>query len=503
LSPNPGAEPRPAVLAIRSRFDPATIAAVLLIIVIAGRRWWQMGPYPTGLDGGQWLALGRGLFSEGRSSAGAYPPLVPFLTHLLRSLTEPSTALKLMAVSSLVTVLIAIYLVARDGLGPWLGLAALATVGQASVLTEPTAFGGYPQHLAFAGLLLASWGVAHTLESGRGSWFLVATAGLTGAALAHHVYYPLTLGTCGLAWLLWLATRPFPGLIWRRSGLLLAAIAISALAFVPTAIGFVRNGYAPPLDASGLNSWAAFQYGTREAAWLWLLIAIAGAVSLAVTAPSRHRDPVWQVAVALVAGSGAIFAVTGEVRLLPPVLTGAVLGLGYGWLWLVDRIRSQRGRNLPLVGVFLLPALLWLPADTEATRYAEFYRTLDQPLLGAAAAIEAASPDGIVAVRQDRRGWPIGWWLEGLTTARIAVGSDPRWLGFPAEREQAALVDRFFGQRLDSDQLRALAAETGVEVLALRKWEWIGWQRWLEEPRPPVEVVYDDDDLLVLRVIPE
>ena len=479
----------------------ANVITLALIAFIAGRRWWQMGLQPTGLDGGQWLALGRGLFGEGRSTHGAYAPLVPFLTQVLRTLTDPSTALKLVAIGSLVAVLVTIALLARDGLGPWLGLAALATIGPASVLTEPTAFGGYPQHLAFAGLLLAAWGLAHALASGRGRWFLAAMAGLAGAALAHHVYFPLALGTSGLVWLLWLTTRPARESILRRSGRFLAAAAVGAALFAPTAIGFLRGGYAPPLEATTLNPWTAFQYGTREALWPWVAILVTGAVSLAVTAATGRREPVWQVAVALVAGSGVLFLLTGEVRLLPPVLTGAVLGLGFGWRRLSDRLPGRLG-PLPVVGALVLAALLWLPADGAATAYFAYYRTLDGPMLGAAAAIETAAPEGIVVVRQDWRNWPVGWWFEGLTTARIAVGSDPRWLGFPTERDQAAVADRFFRQRLDSDQLRALAAETGVELLALRKWEWIGWQRWLDGPNPVVEVVYDDNEFLVLRIIP-
>src|SRR5690606_11078933 len=158
--------------------------------------------YPTGLDGGQWLALGRGLFGEGRSSAGAYPPLIPFLTEALRNLTDPVTALRLIAIGSLLAVLVAIYLVARDGLGPWFGLAAVATIGQASALLEPTAFGGYPQQLAFACLLVAAWGIARALATGGAAWHVVTGVALTGAALAHHVYFPLALGTGGLVWLL-------------------------------------------------------------------------------------------------------------------------------------------------------------------------------------------------------------------------------------------------------------------------------------------------------------
>nr|MBA2520787.1 glycosyltransferase family 39 protein [Chloroflexia bacterium] len=234
-----------------------------------------MGPLPTGLDGGQWLALGRGLFGDGRSTAGAYPPLVPLLTELIGSLTTPGTTLKLIAIGSLLATLVSIYLVARDRLGPWLGLAVVATIGPASAVTEPVAFGGYPQQLAFAFLLLATWVLARFLDSGRLTWLIAAGIGLAGAALTHHIYFPLALGASGLIWLLWLRTRPGPTDRNRRTLGVLAVAAVSLACFAPTAIAFVTASYVPPLDTSGLDPWSAVQYGTREATWIWLAIAIA------------------------------------------------------------------------------------------------------------------------------------------------------------------------------------------------------------------------------------
>lgn len=523
----------------------ATALAWLVVAAIAGRRWWQMGPWPTGLDGGQWLALGRGLSGEGRSSAGAYPPLIPVLAEGLRHLTDPVTALRLLAVGTLLAVLVAIFLVARDGLGPWFGLAALATVGQASALIEPTAFGGYPQQLAFACLLIAAWGAARALANGKAGWYVVAGIALCGAALAHHVYFPLALGTCGLVWLLWLTTGPPRPVAFRRSLWLAIPAAIGLACFAPTAFAFLGGGYAPPLDTSGLGFWAAFAYSTREAVWLWLLVAVAGMISLSLTARAQQHQPAWQVAVALTVGTGSLFVLTGEPRLAPPALTGVVIGLGFGlralaqpaarrapitrpavpslprqngyvapltqqppadaptgaaWFRGEGRAGQRRRPVLAMVIAFAIPLLLIVPADRAAGGYFTYYRTLDGSLLSAAAAVEEAAPEGTVAVRRDWRNWPIGWWFEGLTTAPIAVGSDPRWLGFPDEVARAALVDRFFTDRLETGQLRDLANETGVELLVLRKWEWIGWQRWLEGADPAVEVLYDDNEFLVLRI---
>ena len=484
-----------------SRLDalPAWLPAACVVSAIAARRWWQMGSLPTGPDGGQWLALGRGMFGTGRSTEGAYAPLVPLLVQAGRVVVGPMTSLRVVAVVSLVAVVTAVYIVARDELGRWFALTAAATVALAGVVTEPVAFGGYPQLVAFAFTLLAAWALARYLSAGRRRHLVGVAAGLAGAAVTHHVTFPLGVATAGTVWLLWITTRPAVGELVRRSLAVAGAAAVAGACFLPTALAFHSAAYDPPLDTGSFGLLEAIRYGLREAPWLWAVVLISGTISLAVTARCR-RSAIWQVAVALSAVGLATFLPTAEVRLLPTLLTGAVLGLAIGLHRLQLRGEGRRWRFLPMATAIAVPLLFWPAADRQAASYFRFYRVVDRSLLSAAAAVDAHAGPGLVVVRHDRRGWPIGWWFEGLTEARIAVGSDPRWLGFPQERERAELAGRFFDQRLTGPELAALAGQTGVDLLVFRKWEWIGWQRWLEEPEPVVAVVYDDDRFLVLAV---
>jgi hypothetical protein len=475
----------------------ARVAPIILLAAIAGRRWWQQGDPPSGPDGGQWLAFGRGLFGEGRSTPGAYPPLVPFVVHALQSVVGPMLALRLVAVASLLAVTIVVYAVAREALGSGLAAAVAATVGLSSALTEPAAFGGYPQHVAFAAILLAAWRLAHYLASG-GRRDLAATAlALVAAALAHHVYFPLALLVTAVVWGLWVPTVRHRRRLLRRSLGATGAALVAAAAFLPTVVAFRSVGYAPPLTGAAGGVLDAFRYGTRESPWLWAVILAGGVVSLVATA--RRRSTTWQVAAALTLVALPLFAATAQVRLLPPLLTGACLGVGLGIRTLHQNRRTPWG-SLAAAAALALPILLWPAADAAAGDYYRYYRVADVSLVRAAAAVDRFDPAGLVVVRHDRRGWPLGWWFEGLTEARIAVGSDPRWLGFPAERDRAGLAGRFFDAPLTGDELAALAAETDASLLVVRKWEWIGWQRWLDEPDPVVDVLYDDDRYLVLEL---
>src|SRR5918998_2749731 len=121
-----------------------TMLAVVGIALLAIRRWTLVGPYPPGLDGAQWLALGRGLDGQtiGRSTEGAYAPLAPVLAAIAESIAGPLLAVRLLAAASGLAVSLAIWFVARGALGPLWGLAVSAIVIPASALVEPMLFGG-------------------------------------------------------------------------------------------------------------------------------------------------------------------------------------------------------------------------------------------------------------------------------------------------------------------------------------------------------------------------
>jgi hypothetical protein len=104
-------------------------------------------------------------------------------------------------------------------------------------------------------------------------------------------------------------------------------------------------------------------------------------------------------------------------------------------------------------------------------------------------------------VLQDRRGWPIGWWFEGLTDASIVVGSEPEWLGFPHERELAATADAVMSSTLSPQDAAALARQENIGFVVIEKEDWLGWRRWIQGTTAPAfRIVFDNDEFLVLRV---
>jgi hypothetical protein len=207
---------------------------------------------------------------------------------------------------------------------------------------------------------------------------------------------------------------------------------------------------------------------------------------------------VWLLSVSLLLTAGTLFVLSGQPRLLPPVIIAAGLAGGLGARQVFTT--SSAGRVAVLFLTITAAAILFVPAHQTSSRYAEFYRVVDESVVQAAAAIDADGGAGAVVVRQDRRGWPIGWWFEALLNQPIIVGSDPQWLAFPDEWQNARLAEALFDGRLDAGTFRQRAASARIRYLVIGKWDWIGWERWLQTPDFPVETLYDDDRTLVLRV---
>jgi hypothetical protein len=280
----------------------------------------------------------------------------------------------------------------------------------------------------------------------------------------------------------------------------MSAVGVGAgLCFLPTFLALQRAGYEPQVNAGGFEVAEALRYGVREAPWFWIPLFAVGSISVLLTSKRRHR-PAWQAAAAMMAVSLVFFPSTAEPRLLPPFLVGATLGLGFTLHDFLMWTRRSRWVALPLVLTAGLPLLLWPHADAMADEYFDYYRVVDRSLLDAASFVDRHHGSGVVVVRQGRHGRAIGWWFEGLTGARIAVGSSQRWIGFPEERETARLASSFFDEKHTGIEIVDLAAEADVNLLVFRKWEWIGWQTWLSEPDPVVRVVFDDDEFMILEV---
>ncbi|MHB8645861.1 MAG: hypothetical protein ACYDAR_08750 [Thermomicrobiales bacterium] len=494
--------PRASWLALKAWGLVAAIAVrlgpLLLFGLIAGRRWQQFDGFVSGCDPGNWFAFGRRMFGNGgKSTAGAYPPLVPMLLFIGQRVADLMIVARIISLGSLIAVIAATYFVARQGTNRWFALAAAMTVGLACIFSSTIAFGGYPQNYALAFGILAAFAFARYLETAAPHHLLAAAAALVGAAISHHMYFAISCAFIAVVWGIWLTTRP----TWRaalRRTLGALFVAVCGLAcFVPTFLMLKWDGYGAPINIGRLNFPVAIHSSIREAPSLWLAVFTTGLLFIGISYKTRFTA-LWKVQTALMIAPLALFAITREPRLIPPILIGASLAMGNALhtLWLDSRGTAWVG--IPLLLAATVPVLLWPLSDAKAGEDIAYYRVADQSLIRTTDWLNAHPTNGRVVIRENGRGWPVGWWFEGLTHAKIVVGSNTKYLAFPGERDHADLANQFFDQKRTTGQVRQLAAETGVSFLVFKKWEWIGWQAWGTESDPALKIVFDDGEYMIV-----
>lgn len=441
-------------------------------------------------------------------NGGVYPPLVPVVLRASVAVVDPWTAAKCVAIASVLAVFGAMVVAGRRELGWWPALLAGLAVLFARPMTEPMAFGGYPQNFAVAACLLAVWFQAQLLVHGRRRTFWLAALFTVVAGLSHHMYFMFTFGASGVVMLAWLATvRPPLPTAFARLRLPVVALVAGLVVFAPTYLMLAREGYAPPVNAGDASVADAIRYGFREAEvpWLvaWGLAAIAATAGLGRAFRSRRAPTPLTLTVAaiLLPATLAVFA-TAEARLLPGIALAAPLGAALFLVELDRRVGNVVVRALLAAAPASLLAAMLPAFDRVIEEDIHFYRMLDGDFVAAAQWSQANPPEGAVAMPADSRQWPVGWWFRGLTDAPVLVGSNPKWLAFEQEREEAAFVASLLQPPRSSAEVGALARESGVTRLVVYREYWVGWQRWLREPEPGVHASYGNDTFLVLDFLP-
>jgi len=323
---------------------------------------------------------------------------------------------------------------------------------------------------------------------------------LVVVSASHHAYFGITVVSVAIVFILWIFTHP-GWRVARQRGAMLAPVSLPGLAvFAFVAWSLWRAHYDPAINASGSSLADALRYAFPTARWLWLIIGCVAVGGLVSNGFWRGHSAEWRVAVALIVVAAVAFPLTGEARVLPPlVIGGAVSGA-----WVIESLARQAApwsaTPTALAAALAVVAVAWPSTDHRAQIAFEYYEVLDPSMVHTAKFLDSAPGSGKVAIRTDLRGWPVGWWFRGLTTRPTLVGSDVKWLGFPKERTQAEAVNELFGITSSPEAVRQLALERGISLLAFRPRDWAGWRDWSFDDGGPLTKVYDDGEYVVLAV---
>lgn len=487
------------------RFVSVDRLAVVIVALSLGLRLWQFPNPVSGGDGGNWLALSAELLGpKVRAASSVYPPLFLVVTLVLQAFLPALEALRIAAVATSVAPGVATFCLLRAaGVGPYalLGL-AFTFAGYGS---EMLAWGAYPQLLGTAFVLGSLAALAYAARS-RATAHLILAALLAGLAILTNQLAGLqAMAALAVAYAVWALSSHIPWRQFLRGVVVLAAVSAAiTLPAVPTYLTLITRTGPGAFNAQEIMDLeAAVTYVVNEAPSLWALLfaAILPAMVLLV----RRRD--WTVAGAfcgLLVASVGLAAITREVRFLYLAQAAALLGFT---IVLQAAAPPDLSRVLKLATAAVAVALITSVAFSgyrRLERSLAFYGYLDPFVVdGLSWLREHARPGDLAASAAVSRGWPTGWWIEGLARVPTYIESDPRWLAFHEEKQHAAIASEIFAET--DPQLALLRArQERVTLLVIDVRHNRAADRWLATGRVngPLGVVYQNPSLVIFRVAP-
>jgi hypothetical protein len=485
--------------------------ALSLTLLVAGTvALYGFGTHfvPTGADPGNWLAIANERLGRDVMAADVtYLPLFPGLLAGLLWLWGPVTGFNIAAMITIAALASAVYVCTKP-VGRSYALAAAIVVAVAGSQVEAYAWGGYPQLLATAFGLLATFYLLRHFQDRLPRHLWIAVALVASTVATHALVGGLLVIALVVSSVYWLyLVRPAQG---RLRAIIVGSCcaAVAALVILVASV-WVPEGVVPTLNPESTGRLESLLKAVREAPIPWAIVTLA-----AISVLFRRT---WASTVAATVASGvswalaglAFFVVTAEPRGLMVAQVGVVVCAVVTFAAVVHSVRAARqaSSNAGVAGYRLLiiasMALLGSLVVSGVATYAsstDWYRLVDQAELASLDRLAAVStPDDLVLASRGRQGMPVGWWVQGYAQRRSYSAHDAAYLAFPDEREQAELANDFFSGELSDTDALALLGSTGADLIAVdRRGPNAGWLR--SEVAETFRTVDESSNIVILEV---
>jgi hypothetical protein len=480
-------------------------AAILVVIGVIHWRIVASTPYPAGLDGGNWLALGHGLLGDPiRSTTIVYPPVVPLLAVTLENAFGTYTGLQVLAIASSVAPAVGLYVLLYAWGANWRAAVAASFLAAAAGTTEAMAWGGYPQLIAL-GLLPVFILSLDVLVTGRHWLRGIAPGVLLGLIVATSPPLALISVAVGAAFL--------PLRYWGERAILsrgsisgpLVAIAITVLclaSLVPVYAALIPGlSTTEQARQTHINALSAFTNVTVELPPFWWigLLLVPGSIAL-------YRTPQRRFSIAAILIVSACFAVLfaiGEPRAAYFIPSGIAIAVAAFWFasgcfptWV------HRTADVAVIACLLLDVVI---GAQYAAVQRNYYTVVNPGVAAGLAQLDSISrPDMLIAVSPGAHNWDIGWWVEGVARRPSIYAGDPVWLTFQDEKDRNVIANRIFEPTLGSQQALQRARDAGAGYLFIDK-DWDGANRFetrLEVANGAVNIVFENESVLIVSSQP-
>jgi hypothetical protein len=474
-----------------------------VIAAVAFIRWrlLQYTPYPTGLDGGNWLAFGHAIFGEHiRSSSLAYPPLVPVIMVGLERVLGTYGSIQAIAFAAAATPAIGAYLLLYAwGLG-WRSAVLAGFLAPSSGTGETMAWGGYPQLIGI-GLLPVFVLALDRFLAARDFRTAIPAALLLLASLAtSDLVGPITVvvGLVYLAVRYALLRKMHEGNSVRNLLLGIALSIVLALPLAPIYLGLLPGAASNhPLPASVLNDTTAIQSVTADLPTFWT-VCLAATLLSPVALIARRDYRLIVVSLSLIATSVALMVTGGIGRPAYLLPLGIVISLG-AWASAIDRLPDwiQSSFNAAIITCLVIDVLIGTQHFADQQRY---YSVINPGLVQGLTKLSAVSgSQQVVAVSPAQNDWALGWWVEGAARKRTIYAGNPIYLNYQDEKARNSVANRIFSAENDFETTRQLARDAGAAYLFIDK-AWADYSVWSGRGRGtnPAAIVYENDSVLIV-----
>ncbi len=472
----------------KSEEADAIVVLIALLALYSGLRWMMMSgeAAPPGSDGGNWLAFSRELFGDNVKAAdAACPPVFLLLLRSSLSFLSPLVALKVLGLVTAASLSIPAYLLLRTAVGSWLAALLAAAVAVMDYHNEVLAWGGYPQLLGAAFLLLSVYLLLQGLYTGKLRFF-AGSAVCTGLTVATHTLsaVQLALALAALLAIHAYGRRGVPASPPRRHlGRLLlfwvvttGVLTLAVVPFYVKTIGLWAGNPANPHEFNLLEFLGTFGSWHSEN-YMWLAAAVVGGAATWWAVLARRRLFLAEAVAALLVSSILGFVFLQEIRSAHLLQVGLLLSVGVvaalatkemvSWLAGVGR-RKLRFLAIAFVVAFVCGVLLF--GQWRAQLAFDWYRVVDNQVLAALDWVQdRGSPGDRVIANETPGGGILGWWVEGYVGLPTYHAVDARWLSFRQEKEQAEVAHRFLSPDTEPSELRRMAETYEVRFLLLHK----------------------------------
>jgi hypothetical protein len=501
-----------ALAGLRRRKHLVILAVGILIVVGARLLAQDAAAAPSGPDPGNWLRVAWRLSGDGVDTPEfTYPPLLPLLLRGLLYVLSPMLAVKLLGLVSSVVLVLPCYLLLRGRIVSWAAAVLSVCVLAAGYQQEVYGWGGYPQLLATAFLLLALyWLLAWLAQGTRRELLLSAACVVLTAATSHFVAGQLVLvGGLTLGGILWRSRGRRD--VYRRVAGWIVVCALASLVLLPWYVALLKLAASPTTNATNF-SWLdvdSYRFVFRESPVFGFGYAIVGAAVTPLHVGGRRARELRPVLLGLVWGPFLLFAATGEVRHFQLTQIGIILSLSLLVSEASLSLRSLSFASLRLRQVMqaspavVLSAFLLVVAIQGRERLVEattWYRTIDEPGQAALDFIRTETPENsAVLVGTSSHGLPYGWWVEGYARRRMYQHVNPAVLLFKSERDQAALVAHLLSDEVQPSEAAQFLRSNGIDYVLIAP----GTDEFLPLLRKvALTPVFENSDFSVLRVDP-